>query len=742
MTKVHSSSSKSAALAALLTEEEIRAYRHHRKRLARIVADQWLFAARFRLLIIRFRKQHAEKLKRHCLCEWRALVEERRRISGILERASVLRRFLQKCRSFHSWHIAVHTRQMMRKAFYRTTEIINRSTRRRVLVALQVHCRRRIHRRGQKVKMKAVWQWRLAKRCLMEWHYLMHERRLWKKKKERAEKKWTARLLDLTLRGWNGLLAQRETACSTETEAVINPARDKKLIVAQRHHERKLLRSAYDGWDRVRFSSCLAREVAQHCLEASAMEVAVSWFMKSLVKRMLVCWKNHALIQKNHRRNHWHAIVHFKMQTVSKGLRGFQKNVELEQTKRSLQELSLESYQQRLKRKAVTGCRLLHQTKRLKSAKLENATAQWKSAKLREHFEKWYCAKALSTMKKRKLLDSIKFSCRQLCLRGFQTWCAVRDIRKQKTLTTQTRLNRMRETLSKQRRMHVLRAWRSLQKEIIIKRINEARSLQFYLHFTAAAAVKALRVNMQKQKRKRSLLAKAREFCKTKYLQRAVISWKKLLLHRQLVYTAADHRRRRLLKAVLVALAQKEAQEQVDITQEETNLQESLVKLRKIETAQRSTLPKAPSIKPMSASRAPPRRPAFLYENDDQTQGTKLGLKPGDHDVNFGSPAAKNLQFVAKEVEWMEQILLEYEDLQVQLVKFRAELALLLETRSPDESESFHPRNQKQLLQEQKTLLLQQEIHSLEAKKMVQMPLIQAVLSRIQDLRTNKAPTL
>lgn len=58
------------------------------------------------------------------------------------------------------------------------------------------------------------------------------------------------------------------------------------------------------------------------------------------------------------------------------------------------------------------------------------------------------------------------------------------------------------------------------------------------------------------------------------------------------------------------------------------------------------------------------------------------------------------------------------------------------------ESDNLHPRDKIQLRQGQKTLLLQQEIRSLEAKKMVQMPLIQAVLSRVQDLRMNRAPGL
>ncbi|KAL3693891.1 hypothetical protein R1sor_007542 [Riccia sorocarpa] len=453
-----------------------------------------------------------------------------------------------------------------------------------------------------------------------------------------------------------------------------------------------------------------------------------------------------ASIQKNHRRNHWHAVVHFKMQSVAKGLRGFQKNVQLEHVKRSLEELSFESYQQRLKRKAVTGCKLLHQSKRLKSAKLEHATAQWRTAKLHEHFEKWYCKMAVRSRKRKQLLNSIKYCCRQLCLRGFQAWRAFRDLSKQKKHLEKNWLNRIRETLGGLRQSQVLRAWRALQKKIIIKRFNEARALQFYISFTAAAVVTALQMNMQKQQWKRSLLTKSRGFWKTKNLQRALLTWKKFLLLGQLGRIAGDQRRRRLLKLALLALAlSKEQQKQVKY-KEETSVEDSFEKQRNFterETAQMSAEREVVRVTPISAPRPQPRRPAFLYENDNQTKDTKTGLKAGDHIVSSISPA-KNPHFVAKEIEWMEQILLEYEDLKVQLLTLRAELALLLETRSPENREGSHPhpRDQKNLSQEQKTLLLQQEIHSLEAKKMVQMPLIQAVLSRVQDLRVNKAPIL
>lgn len=312
----------------------------------------------------------------------------------------------------------------------------------------------------------------------------------------------------------------------------------------------------------------------------------MSWFVKALVKRFLLSWKEQAAVQRISRRNHWHAVVHFKMQSVAKGLRGLRENVELEYFKESLQRLSIKSYQESLKRKAVTGCKLLHQSKRLKSAQLEHATAQWKTAKLQERFDKWYFATALRSMKKNQLLKSVNFSCRQLCLRGFRAWREVRDLSIKVKSLKEARLIRLRESLGKLKKMHVLRAWKSLRKVMNISRFNEARAIQFFLGFKAAAVVKALHVHMQEQKLKRSLLAKATQFQETKCLQRAVSTWNEYVFLRQLGRLAADHRRRRQLKHSLHILAQwkdpqpefkkTQQQQQFEKTQQDNTLRESL----------------------------------------------------------------------------------------------------------------------------------------------------------------------
>ncbi|KAL3690924.1 hypothetical protein R1sor_004575 [Riccia sorocarpa] len=130
----------------------------------------------------------------------------------------------------------------------------------------------------------------------------------------------------------------------------------------------------------------------------------------------------------------------------------------------------------------------------------------------------------------------------------------------------------------------------------------------------------------------------------------------------------------------------------------------ALQKFAETETSQMSAECEVVRVTIISAPRPQPRRPAFLYEDDNQTKDTKTGLKARDHIVNSISPA-NNPHFVAKEIEWM----LEYGDLKVQLLKLRTELALLLDTRFPG---------------------------------ILQLSLLNAVLSRIQDLWLNKAPTL
>ncbi|OAE19251.1 hypothetical protein AXG93_3507s1230 [Marchantia polymorpha subsp. ruderalis] len=703
-----------------------RAHRHHRKRLARIVADQWLYVARYRLITLRFRRQHGERLKRALGSE-----TDDEKSTHCLDGFSpaTCKKDGTDCTSCKFASGKIETRAaaesegvldvpVVEKA---STEMVSLHASKALFQGIAAKSRSDLERPPTQVDTASV---------------------------EASSYTLGAGQPSSRRPDVNQMVLALELV-----EGKINDPREKKLILAQRHYERKMLRAVYDRWERARFSSALARELAQHSLEASHTELAVSWFVKALVKRFLLSWKEQAAVQRISRRNHWHAVVHFKMQSVAKGLRGLRENVELEYFKESLQRLSIKSYQESLKRKAVTGCKLLHQSKRLKSAQLEHATAQWKTAKLQERFDKWYFATALRSMKKNQLLKSVNFSCRQLCLRGFRAWREVRNLSIKVKSLKEARLIRLRESLGKLKKMHVLRAWKSLRKVMNISRFNEARAIQFFLGFKAAAVVKALHVHMQEQKLKRSLLAKATQFQETKCLQRAVSTWNEYVFLRQLGRLAADHRRRRQLKHSLHILAQwkdpqpefkkTQQQQQFEKTQQDNTLRESLNmyrRLRDLENPQRIAQPDSPFMRAVSSSRAQPRRPAFLYDDVDQTRTPVLVPKGGNERNNSGNESSKYLSLVAREVEWMEQILLDYEDIKVQIVKLRAELAVLLETRTSGDVNNFDSKEKIKMMQNPKILLLQQEIHSLEAKKMVQMPLIQAVLSRVQDLRTKRAP--
>lgn len=100
-----------------------RAYRHHRKRLARIVADQWMHVAQYRLLTLKFRIKRETNIKRICVTEWRNMVEHRARMSHIFERASVLCRFLMERRSFHAWKKVFLRNRDLADAFRRTVDM-------------------------------------------------------------------------------------------------------------------------------------------------------------------------------------------------------------------------------------------------------------------------------------------------------------------------------------------------------------------------------------------------------------------------------------------------------------------------------------------------------------------------------------------------------------------------------------------------------------------------------------------
>lgn len=83
-------------------------------------------------------------------------------------------------------------------------------------------------------------------------------------------------------------------------------------------------------------------------------------------------------------------------------------------------------------------------------------------------------------------------------------------------------------------------------------------------------------------------------------------------------------------------------------------------------------------------ARAQPRRPAFLYDDiaQPQAQHAQRGAT-GEDKTSSGGWTPRDANLVAKEIEWMEQVLLDYEELKMQIVRLRAELALQLEQRLP-----------------------------------------------------------
>lgn len=275
-------------------------------------------------------------------------------------------------------------------------------------------------------------------------------------------------------------------------------------------------------------------------------------------------WKKHVFTLKRRRQNQWQAVVHSKMFCLLKGLVALRDNVDAQQSKQSLQELSVNCYNQNLKRKTVSGYKFLHQTKRVKFVQIEHTTIQWRTARLQEHFEKWYFATALRSMRRKQEQKSVKFRDRQLLVHACRSWRDMIALSKEKGKLKTAQMSRLRDSLGKCKQLRVLSSWKSLRKEMNIKRFNEARALQFFIGFRAAPVVKALYVHMQEQKLKRSLLAKATHAQNVRFLKSGIHTWIAYVLSKGLRRLAANHRRYRLLRYAMTSLIQRHRHHHVE----------------------------------------------------------------------------------------------------------------------------------------------------------------------------------
>lgn len=259
---------------------------------------------------------------------------------------------------------------------------------------------------------------------------------------------------------------------------------------------------------------------------------------------------------KLRRQNQWYAVVHSKMQYLLKGFCALRENVDAMQEKQSLQELSVNCYHQNLKRKTVSGCKFLHQTKRVKLVRIEHATAQWRAAKLKERFEQWYFATALRSVRRNQQQKSVIFWNRRSLLHALQAWHDIVAIFKEKGKLKMAQLTRLRGSLTKFKQLRILSSWKSLRKRMIVKRFNEAKAIQFFIAFRTAPVVEALHVHMQEKKLKRFLLAKAVHVQNSRLCKLVMSAWSEYVFLKTLNQLAADYRRQRLLKHAMTSLIQ------------------------------------------------------------------------------------------------------------------------------------------------------------------------------------------
>jgi hypothetical protein len=267
-------------------------------------------------------------------------------------------------------------------------------------------------------------------------------------------------------------------------------------------------------------------------------------------------WKEQVSILKQHRQKLWYALVHCKMHCLQKGFHVLRRNVDAMQEKQTLQELSVNCYIQNLKRKTVSGCKFLHQTKRVKLVQIEHATGQWRAARLKERFEQWYFATALRSVRRSQQQKSVKFRKRQLYLHALQAWRDFKRNTREKEKVEKAELARFREMLTKFKMFRILGSWKSLRKEMNVKRFNEAKAIQFFIGYRSAPVVKALHDHMQEQKLKHLLLARAVHAHKTRLCKSVLHVWAEYVYSKSLSHLAANYRRLKLMKHSLTSLIQ------------------------------------------------------------------------------------------------------------------------------------------------------------------------------------------
>ncbi|GAQ78685.1 hypothetical protein KFL_000170310 [Klebsormidium nitens] len=152
-----------------LIEEEKRAVRRHRKRLAKIVVDQWRYFAQKALLALEFRRRVLDRRKHQCWVAWREAVSTRRLKWTLQARAVARRRLTLERQVWARWVAHVQTQKQYQKAAARLLWMDARRLYSTAFTALKAHRTASLVKRQATAIALSHWRRATLSRFLASW---------------------------------------------------------------------------------------------------------------------------------------------------------------------------------------------------------------------------------------------------------------------------------------------------------------------------------------------------------------------------------------------------------------------------------------------------------------------------------------------------------------------------------------------------------------------------------------------
>ncbi|KAG2423196.1 hypothetical protein HXX76_010964 [Chlamydomonas incerta] len=244
-------------------EEARRARRRHRKRVARIVVDQWKAFAAGRLRALAARRHYRKRLLTAALVAWQAEAVAAR---VKLRQAAVhdLKRvFLSLGRCVQAWHVVAARAAELRALQARAEEAVAVRRARACLRAWRGRCHYAADKKRRELQAWYYWSFSSLTRALRKWHAWARERRRKSHRASRADAGHLRALGRKAFAGWRLRLAYRGWKAQ---------ALDRAAVFGRRWS----LWRALSGWRRAVVACQGARAAARAALEMAAERAVVA----------------------------------------------------------------------------------------------------------------------------------------------------------------------------------------------------------------------------------------------------------------------------------------------------------------------------------------------------------------------------------------------------------------------------------------------------------------------------------